>query len=482
MSLLLVCAVITGCATMPAVPSSSNQDGISSSADENSQDSHPQAESAEAEFGTEESDGMEDESLAEDADDMEKESSSGDVSDSVTADAETDADEDADVDTDAEADESTNADTDADQSTDANTNADSDAQDEGKESAAEDTDTSEGSDTETGTGTSEDTDTEEEADKPAPYELPEDMYFSELTGEPISIALQDQRPVSFMIDNDARALPHFGTADADVIYELINSTANNRVTRFMAVIKDWGSIQKMGNIRSTRPTNIMLNGEWNAVLCHDGGPYHINAYLNKGYTDHFSGTFSRVANGKATEFTEYCLAGDLDRNFRNTGVSKNYNQYRPERESHFQFADYGTTISLPEETSYPGTNILLPLPHNKPELHYNEETGLYDYYEFGELYHDANDGRTLSFKNVIIQKCTYNQLDNNGYLVYNCIGDNQEGFLVTEGRFMPIKWAKMSDLDITKYYDFDDNELTLNTGKTYITLIPPDVWLDVTIY
>ena len=45
-------------------------------------------------------------------------------------------------------------------------------------------------------------------------------------------------------------------------------SAYGRITRFMAVVKDWGKIEQFGSIRSTRDTNIMLAAEWNAVLCH----------------------------------------------------------------------------------------------------------------------------------------------------------------------------------------------------------------------
>ena len=106
------------------------------------------------------------------------------------------------------------------------------------------------------------------------YVLPDDMYYSELTGEPISKEIEDQRPVAIMVDNDQRALPHFGISDCDVMYELMNSTANNRITRLMCLFKDWGSIEKVGSIRSIRPTNILLGQEWDAVLCHDGGPFY----------------------------------------------------------------------------------------------------------------------------------------------------------------------------------------------------------------
>ncbi len=123
----------------------------------------------------------------------------------------------------------------------------------------------------------EETPAEEEPQEEEPqeeYVLPEGMYFSEITGEPISEELKDQRPIAVMVDNETTALPHYGTSEADVVYELMNSTLNDRITRLMCIVKDWGEIEQMGSIRSTRPTNIMLSAEWGSVRCHDGGPYY----------------------------------------------------------------------------------------------------------------------------------------------------------------------------------------------------------------
>ncbi len=107
------------------------------------------------------------------------------------------------------------------------------------------------------------------------------MYRSELTNEWIDESLKDQRPIAVMVDNEKTALPHFGVADADVVYEIMNSTLNDRITRFMVVVKDWDKIEQLGSIRSARPTNFMLAAEWNAVLCHDGGPFFINDWVAK---------------------------------------------------------------------------------------------------------------------------------------------------------------------------------------------------------
>ncbi|MBP3275010.1 MAG: DUF3048 domain-containing protein [Butyrivibrio sp.] len=319
----------------------------------------------------------------------------------------------------------------------------------------------------------------EETDEP--YVLPEGMYFSELTGEPISEEIKDQRPIAAMVDNESIALPHYGTSEAEVVYELMNSTKNDRITRLMCVVKDWGSIEQLGSIRSTRPTNIMLAAEWNAVLCHDGGPYYNDQYFSQPWSAHFSGTFSRINNGKASEFTEYIVNGDLDNNFDSyagrAGYETTYNEYANEG-SHFNFVPYGEEIELDEKysRSYQAFKVSLPFTHNGSQLIYNPETKMYEYYEYGDRHEDAEDDEPLAFKNVLLQCCSFAQLDENGYLIYNCIGSGQNAWYLTNGIAKDVTWVKTSETDVTRFYDETGEELQINTGKTYIGLIPDDTW------
>ena len=240
-----------------------------------------------------------------------------------------------------------------------------------------------------------------EEDFGTPLPVPEGQYLSELTGLPINKDLEMQRPIAVMIDNEIKALPHYNTAGADIVYEMMNSTANDRITRLMCIYKDWEDLPQTGSIRSVRPTNILVAQEYDAVICHDGGPFHINDYLSR-YPYHFSGTFSRVNNGKAREFTEYILKGDLDRNFARTGWSK---EYREAPTPHFNFADYGTTTNLDDwdaDGIRTANRIELPFYHNKSKLVYNEETKTYDYYEYGKQHLDAETQAPLTFTNVLL--------------------------------------------------------------------------------
>ncbi|MCR4657647.1 MAG: DUF3048 domain-containing protein [Lachnospiraceae bacterium] len=307
-------------------------------------------------------------------------------------------------------------------------------------------------------------------------ETREGMYRSELTNEWIDEAIKDQRPIAAMVDNEKTALPHFGLTKADVVYEMTNSTANDGVTRLMVLVKDWESITQLGSIRSVRPTNLQIIPEWNAVICHDGGPFYIDDYLAKDYVENFSGTFSRVNNGKPREFTEYICTGDLDKNFTSKGYSRTYNDYYPGW--HYQFASENSPIDLSSDpNSKDATHVQLPFRHNKPFFDYNPDTGLYYYSEYGQKHTDpGNNNEQLSFKNILLQDARYIKFDDNGYMMFHSIDFNRDGWFLTNGKAIPVTWSKEDELTPTRYYDMNGDMITLNTGMTYVALIPDDIW------
>ncbi len=312
-------------------------------------------------------------------------------------------------------------------------------------------------------------------------ETREGMYRSKLTNEWIDESIKDQRPIAAMVDNEKTALPHYGVSRADIVYEMTNSTANDGVTRFMVLVKDWESITQLGSIRSVRPTNLQIIPEWNAVICHDGGPFYIDDYLAKDYVENFSGTFSRVDNGKPREFTEYILTGDLDKNFNNKGYSRTYNDYYPGW--HYQFSSENNPIDLSSDSkAVDAKHIQLPYRHNKPYLDYDESTGLYYYSEYGQKHTDpGNDNAQLAFKNLLIQDARYIQFDSNGYMMFHSIDFNRDGWYITNGKAIPVTWSKEDELTPTRYYDMDGDMITLNTGKTYVALVPDDLWSSLEI-
>lgn len=323
----------------------------------------------------------------------------------------------------------------------------------------------------------------EETVEPEEEVAPEGMYRSELTNEWISLDLQNQRPIAVMVDNEKTALDHYGLNSADIVYEMMNSTMNGQITRFMAIVKGWGkdSLPQFGSIRSVRPTNFMIAPEYNAVVVHDGGPFYIDAYLKNPWVDHLSGGFSRVNNGKAREFTEYILPGDLEPRFKNSKISTEYNEYY--QGPHFTFANESKPVDLSAASdSIPASKIVLPFDHNGSNLTYDEASQTYLYSEYGMKHIDPTDGnKQLSFKNLIIYGASHHQYDDHGYMQFNVVGESGKGYYITNGHAIPITWKKGPDIDPTHFYNANGEEITLNTGKTYIALVSTSRWSELSI-
>ena len=314
-------------------------------------------------------------------------------------------------------------------------------------------------------------------------ETREGMYRSELTNEWIDEALKDQRPIAAMIDNEKTALPHYGVSQADIVYEITNSTLNDGVTRLMVLFKDYEKISQIGSIRSVRPTNLVIAPEWDAIVCHDGGPFYIDDYLANDYVDHFSGTFSRVDNGKSREFTEYILPGDMEKNFSGSSVSKTYTSYY-KGQNHFNFASEDAIQDLSSYSdAQSATHVELPFKHNKPMLDYDEASGMYKYSEYGQSHVDpGNNNQQLAFDNVLLQNARYVKFDDNGYMMFYAKDTAREGYYMTKGKAIKITWTKPEDdCEPTRYYDASGAEITINTGKTYIALIPDDKFSGLSI-
>ena len=325
----------------------------------------------------------------------------------------------------------------------------------------------------------------EEVSTDEPDVAPDGMVANPLTGEWIDEALADQRPIAVMIDDEKTALPHYGVSEADVIYEITNSTQNDGVTRFMALFKDWAPVKQIGSIRSTRPTNLQTFTEWNAVLCHDGGPFYNDTFYSNPFVDRFSGTFSRVNNGKAREFTEYALEGDVEKNFNNTKISKTYTEYY--RGDHYQFATRSNPNTLDQYSgAQTATKVTLPFNHNHPWLEYNAEEGVYYYFQYGDKEVDAgNNNQQVCFKNLLIQGARLEQLDEHGYMILHTndsdysSDEKREGWYVTNGKAIKVTWTKLDDTYPTRYFDENGEEININVGKTYVAIMSAKSFGDI---
>lgn len=315
----------------------------------------------------------------------------------------------------------------------------------------------------------------------APQDLPpqEGMVRSPLTNEWVTEDVAALRPIAVMIPNDENAYPHYNLSNADILYECM---VEGKYTRMMGVFSDWTNLEKIGNLRSCRDYYVYWAFEWDAIYVHCGGPeLYVTDVLSRPDTQNINeavspkGVFFRTSDRKAPHnlyFNGSDLLAEVQR--------KNYPlEVRSDRDNtpHFQFSTESAPNTLDQysdSVSAKKISLADAYPITKTWFEYNEEDGLY--YRFqnhtGGAHVDAVTGEQLSFKNILIQFTYHEVRDAKGYLAFQCIDDTRDGFFFTNGKGIHVTWEKSSNYDATRYYDENGNEITLNTGKTMICIVP----------
>ena len=114
--------------------------------------------------------------------------------------------------------------------------------------------------------TEESTEPATEAPTTVPTEPPV-VYRHPLTGEVLDEPLT-VRPTAIVINNIRYALPHHGTSQADIIFEIM---AEGGITRMMGLFSSVEGVGEIGTVRSARDYYVSLALGHDAVYLHAGG-------------------------------------------------------------------------------------------------------------------------------------------------------------------------------------------------------------------
>lgn len=298
----------------------------------------------------------------------------------------------------------------------------------------------------------------------------EDTTTSVLTGLPVSAEQRNTRPLAIMIENTNVCQPHYGLSRAGVVYEC---PVEGGITRLMGVFDDYSGMDRIGNVRSCRPYYVDLAAEYGAVYVHFGQSVQGQEELNKGYVDELNGlsgisslVFYRSSDKKAPH-NAYTSTDGLLKGMEKQGFETTYD---PDSHTHFQFADSDSPNTL--ESGTPCSTVHLYFYDNKPYFTYDSTNHVYLRYQFNEPEIDAENGNTqLSVTNIILENVNDSYYDNEKYRLKLDLVGSGTGKYITMGKMIDITWKKDSETGITHYYDANGNEIRLNPGKTWISII-----------
>ena len=290
---------------------------------------------------------------------------------------------------------------------------------------------------------------------------------SRLTGLPIDESLANKRPFAIMVENTTSALPQYGLNTAGVIYEC---QVEGGITRLMAIFDDYSKLDKIGNVRSCRPYYAYIASEYDAVYVHFGQSVQGKAVLDSGIVNDLNGldgslgskVFIRADDRKAPHNAYTSPAGLAE------GVSiKGYStDYSSDDKAHFMFSSKANKLSKGTACAV----VSLYFYNNKPYFIYDSKSGLYQRYEFGNKQIDAVDNKQIAVKNIILQDVNSSLYEGTPYLNIPLVGSG-DGKYITNGKVIDITWKKDSDKGITHYYYQNGDELQLNPGQTWVSLV-----------
>lgn len=298
-----------------------------------------------------------------------------------------------------------------------------------------------------------------------------------LTGEWINDTIAYRRPIAVMYNNIQAGLPQSGISKADVIFE---GQCEGGVTRLMGVFQNYDDVTSIGSIRSCRDYYPFLAAEYDAAYFHFGQSDFALEFLSDPELRTFNGMNGDYNYERRSDRVSPHNVFTTPENLVTAMVNKKVSTYLDE--------DYVAPLKFnksAEPIEYPDADKCITLKtgyaYNDAYFVYNEEDGLYYRYEYGQPQIDEMTGEQIAVKNIIFKLVPGEQYWN-GSPLYLLTGSGI-GLYVSNGTAQWIKWSKEVDgvntnlgcnytygYGPTRYTYWDDSELIVNQGKTWICI------------
>lgn len=280
-----------------------------------------------------------------------------------------------------------------------------------------------------------------------------------------------KRPVAIMINNLPKAMPQYGIAAADVLFEI---TVEGGLSRMMALYGDYTQVPKVCSIRSCRKYFPELAEGFDAVYVCSGMSSDVKAYINTLGLTLYEGdkaTGGLFGRDQARRDAGYSLEHTMY--FDGTGLPAAMAS-RGDR-TDIEADKTGAAFKFADQTVVPNggacNSVTVDFGALTATLNYDAATNTYLKQNNGKDQKDGVTGEQLAFTNVIIMETKVGQ-DVNGKdrTIDWTGGKGSVAYYISNGAMQQIYWVKDSIESRIIFYDMDGNELAINTGKTYIAI------------
>lgn len=275
----------------------------------------------------------------------------------------------------------------------------------------------------------------------------------------------DSRPIAVMIDNEKPAWPHAGLNSAYMLYEIIIEGGESRIMAFFK-----GTMpEKIGPVRSSRHYFLDYALEHDAIYVHFGWSPKAQSDIKSLSINNINGIYDGFywreppKNSYHNAFTsmENIIKYADKKKYRTTSDKESiikYNQKDTDLESEKVANEVYIKYSNLQNTSY----------------EYDSENKIYLRSMRGIEHKDRFTEERFYAKNIVViyvKNELLNDPEKKGRQeLYNT--GSGEGYFITNGKAIDIRWEKLTRSGRTVYKDLNGNEIKFNDGITWVQIIP----------
>lgn len=284
-----------------------------------------------------------------------------------------------------------------------------------------------------------------------------------------------KRPVAVMVNNVQDAMPQYGVAKADIIFEI---PVEGDATRFMAMYGDYTTVPQICAVRSCRYYFPALSQGFDAFYVNWGIDDSIADYLELLQLDQFDGMNNpgglfgrdqdRLNQGYALEHTGYFDGTQFANYVQANGIRTDL--VEDKKTAAFQFNGLNEQLR-PEGNDCKTVNINFGA--QSSGFTYDEASKTYLKQMNGNPQIDGRENTQLAFTNVFVLETDISVRDEIGHKQIDWDGARDSvGYYISNDAVQKIHWSKDENNEWSRlsFYDESGNELKINRGKSYIAL------------
>ncbi len=289
------------------------------------------------------------------------------------------------------------------------------------------------------------------------------------------------RPIAIMVENSPAARPQWGISTPDIVIE---GVVEGGITRMMWIYADAADIpSKVGPTRSARHDYVEIAKGMNAIFVHWGGSdekgfklaYPTIKELGVNNIDGltYSGTyFFRDTTRKTSSEHRGCTSGtNIQKAIAKLGYST---KQTVENWAPFKVSAEGAD-AVWGDIDETGKCSEIKVTFSSGYVHtfkYDAATKKYKNYLNNKVMTDGNNGKEMAVENVLVMYAPVSTLNTvKGHKEWN-LEVKGEGFYVSNGVGQRIYWSKNGKTGALKFENVSHQELTVNSGQTWIGIVP----------